>query len=99
MNQSRIEQKIESGRNDVVNHPSHYNGYAREVIDSIEGLCTEEEFRGYLKGNFIKYIARYRMKNGVEDLEKAQWYLAKLKEAEEFLTEEYAAASINQGSD
>lgn len=82
MNQSRIEQKIENGQNDVVNHPDHYNGYAREVIDSICGLCNEAEFKGYLKGNVIKYIARYEMKNGAEDLEKAQWYLEKLKEVE-----------------
>src|SRR5699024_7818216 len=33
---------------DKVNHPSHYNRYSREVIESIKGLCTPDEFRGYL---------------------------------------------------
>jgi hypothetical protein len=39
---------------------------------------TPEEFEGYLRGNVIKYISRYPEKNGVEDLMKAQHYLAKL---------------------
>jgi len=39
---------------------------------------TLEEFRGFLKGNIIKYISRAEHKNGVEDLKKARWYLGKL---------------------
>ena len=34
----------------------------------------------YLQGNIVKYLWRYRYKNGVEDLKKAQWYLNKLIE-------------------
>jgi hypothetical protein len=37
---------------------------------------TEEEFRGYCKGNAMKYIWRERHKGGTESLEKAQWYLS-----------------------
>jgi hypothetical protein len=37
---------------------------------------------GYLAGNVIKYVSRYKNKNGVEDLKKAQHYLAKLIEVE-----------------
>jgi len=43
---------------------------------------TPEEFRGFLRGNVIKYIARYKDKNGVEDLLKAKHYLEKLIEEE-----------------
>ena len=68
---------------DTVNHPSHYNKYEREVIDSIRGLCTADEYRGYLKGNQIKYLARYRDKNGLEDLRKHRWYVDALIEFEE----------------
>lgn len=35
---------------------------------------------GYLEGNAIKYISRWRTKNGIEDLEKAKHYVTKLKE-------------------
>lgn len=63
---------------DIVNHPNHYNSYSREVIDTMQGSMTTEEFKGYLKGNVMKYINRYQFKNGVEDLKKSQWYLNKL---------------------
>ena len=65
---------------DIVNHPTHYNSYTREVIDTMQGSMTKEEFKGYLKGNVMKYLTRYQFKNGVEDLKKAQWYLNKLLE-------------------
>ena len=35
---------------------------------------------GYLEGNVIKYVTRYKNKGGIEDLRKAQHYLAKLIE-------------------
>lgn len=63
--------------NDNVNHPSHYLGKV-EVIDYIEDKLTDEQFEGYLVGNVLKYISRYRKKNGIEDLKKCQWYLSKL---------------------
>jgi len=43
---------------------------------------SKEAFDGYLHGNCIKYLARYREKNGVQDLQKCQHYLAKLIEVE-----------------
>ena len=43
---------------------------------------SEYEFLGYLRGNVIKYISRYKDKGGVEDLRKAQHYLTKLIEEE-----------------
>ncbi len=35
---------------------------------------SDEEFIGYLRGNIAKYMHRWRYKNGIEDLQKAQWY-------------------------
>lgn len=65
---------------DLVNHPSHYNQNGVETIDIIEAALTPEEFRGFLKGNIIKYLDRHKYKNGQQDLEKAQWYSKKLYE-------------------
>jgi len=62
---------------DMVDHPPHYNASGIECIDAIEAACGEG-FEYYLQGNIIKYLWRYRYKNGMEDLQKAQWYLAKL---------------------
>ena len=62
---------------DSVNQPPHYQGDI-ECIDAIQASMTNEEFIGYLRGNIIKYNWRYRNKNGVEDLRKAEWYLKKL---------------------
>lgn len=61
-----------------VNHPSHYNFNKKETIDIIDDFCTDEEFIGFLKGNILKYIHRYSHKNGLEDLNKAKWYIEKL---------------------
>lgn len=67
-------------KDDLINHPNHYTAYSREVIDTMQGDMTPEEFTGYLKGNVIKYISRYQGKNGVEDLNKAIWYITKLRD-------------------
>ncbi len=63
---------------DLVNHPPHYNKGGIECIDAIEAMLTHEEFVGYLRGNSLKYRWRFRYKNGVQDLEKAEWYEKKL---------------------
>ncbi len=65
---------------DVVNHPPHYNNGNIECIEAIEAMLTHEEFIGYLRGNSLKYRWRFRYKNGVQDLDKADWYENKLKE-------------------
>jgi hypothetical protein len=66
--------------NDVVNHPAHYTSGGIETIDYMKAKMGREQFFGYLQGNIIKYISRYENKNGLEDLQKAQWYLTKLIE-------------------
>lgn len=60
---------------DMVNNPPHYTGGEVECIDAIRSALTPEEFRGYVKGNVMKYVFRERLKGGDEDLEKARWYL------------------------
>jgi len=47
---------------DRVNHPAHYNQGKFETIEIIEDI-TGDGFEGYLLGNIIKYLARYRYKN------------------------------------
>lgn len=68
----------ESAGHDNVNSPSHYKQNGKETIDTIKDSMSNEEFAGYLKGNIQKYLARFKFKNGVEDLKKARWYLDKL---------------------
>jgi len=64
---------------DVVNKPKHYNTGNIECIEAIEESMSSVAFKGYLKGNCMKYLWRYDYKGKqVEDLNKATWYLNKL---------------------
>ena len=64
---------------DNVNAPPHYLHGRKETIDVITDCMTNDEFHGYLKGNILKYVARYKFKGEpLEDLQKAQWYLNRL---------------------
>jgi hypothetical protein len=67
-------------RDDAVDHPNHYNDGSIECIDAIQAALTEEEFIGFCKGNAMKYIWREQWKNGMEDLQKAAWYLNRATE-------------------
>ena len=68
-----------SKKEDMVNHPPHYNKYGVECIEALRSACGEG-FEYYLQGNVMKYLWRYRYKNGIEDLKKANWYLELLME-------------------
>jgi hypothetical protein len=63
---------------DPVNHPPHYTAGGIETIDAIEAALTAEEFRGYCKGNALKYVWREKHKGQNESLRKAIWYLNRL---------------------
>jgi hypothetical protein len=64
---------------DMVGAPKHYNSGNIECIDAIEESMSSHAFKGYLKGNCMKYLWRYDYKGKqVEDLQKAGWYLQKL---------------------
>ena len=62
---------------DMVNNPSHYNQAGIECIAAIQAALGPN-FKYYLQGNIMKYLWRYRYKNGTQDLNKARWYLDKL---------------------
>ncbi len=63
---------------DLVNHPDHYNQSEIECIDAIQAALTPDEFRGYCKGNVLKYVWRERHKGNAQSLKKARWYLDRL---------------------
>lgn len=72
-----------TGYLNTVAHPKHYSGKI-ECIDCIESAVSElNGFEGFLAGNVIKYVFRFKRKNGKEDLQKAEWYLSKLMEMQE----------------
>lgn len=62
---------------EAVNHPSHYQSETGiEVIDVIEAFTFNlSGVEAFDAGNALKYICRWKEKNGVEDLKKAKWYL------------------------
>ena len=67
---------------DAVNNPAHYTDGGIETIDYIEAKGL-----GYHLGNAVKYISRAGKKGtnqGLEDLKKAQWYLARAIEKNEY---------------
>ena len=81
MSQAELESYIFAEEEDVdaVNSPDHYNTGNIECIEAIEESMSSVAFKGYLKGNCMKYLWRYDYKGKqVEDLEKAGWYLRRL---------------------
>lgn len=76
--------KSKAPKPDNVNHPSHYNVGGIEVYDVIKTYVKGiDGAMAVPMGNVIKYILRWKNKNGLEDLKKAQWYLNELiKEVE-----------------
>lgn len=70
-----------NGNEQTVNHPSHYNQGGIEVIDIIESATKGlNDSEGFYIGNILKYLCRWKFKNGIEDLKKAKWYLDKFIE-------------------
>lgn len=68
---------------DLVNAPQHYRQGEIECIDAIRSALTDEEFRGFCKGNVIKYTWRERHKAGDADLSKAGDYLEYTKQTKD----------------
>ena len=64
---------------DNVHRPEHYNTGSLECIDAIKGMLNHDEYIGYLRGNALKYMWRFRYKKSpIEDLRKARWYEERL---------------------
>lgn len=62
-----------------VHSPDHYTAGGIEVIDYLKAKLTPEEYRGFLRGNAIKYLSRAGLKGSSHtDYRKAQWYLEQL---------------------
>lgn len=60
----------------------HYKNLNPQPIDLLKSWLSHDEYAGYLRGNVLKYLARYKEKGGVQDLEKAQQYLGWLIDLE-----------------
>lgn len=69
-----------SPEQDAVNHPQHYiSETGLETIDVIEAFTFDlKGTEAVCTGNILKYICRWKNKNGLQDLKKAQWYLERL---------------------
>jgi hypothetical protein len=62
-----------------VNSPEHYTSGGIEVIDYLKAKMTPEEYRGFLRGNALKYLSRAGLKGSpLTDFRKALWYLEQL---------------------
>lgn len=68
---------------DLIDSQPHYKNQGIEPIELMRQNFSKEEFAGFLQGNVLKYMLRYKDKNGVEDLKKAKTYLTWLIQEEE----------------
>ena len=67
------------GAKDMVNSPSHYTQGSIECIDAIEEVVKHlDGMEAMCTGNAIKYLWRWKHKNGTEDLKKAVWYIQRM---------------------
>lgn len=71
---------IKMGANERQVGGEHYTRLEIQPWDAMESWMDDMEFEGFLRGNIIKYLARYKDKGGLEDLRKARHYLEKLIE-------------------
>lgn len=65
---------------DNVNHPAHYETGKFECIEVMTEVMGKEAVADFCLCNAFKYLYRTKRKNGVEDIEKAQWYINKYLE-------------------
>ena len=70
--------EYEEQEQDNVNSPNHYQGKV-ECIDCIESATAGlNGIEAFCTGNAIKYLYRWKKKNGITDLKKAKWYIDKI---------------------
>ena len=70
---------IKNDNNDNLNHPAHYTAGKVECIDALEAATVNlTGIEAVCTANAIKYLWRWKMKNGVQDLQKAKWYIERL---------------------
>lgn len=64
----------------MVNSPPHYTQGGIECIQAMEAAFGKEALTNFCICNAFKYVWRAERKNGVQDIDKAIWYLNKFKE-------------------
>lgn len=70
-----MEKEQENRITDLIDNQPHYKNQGIEPIVLMKTNFSKEEFAGFLQGNVLKYMLRYKDKNGLEDLKKAKTYL------------------------
>lgn len=79
-----VGENLKVQEDDVVNHPSHYTAGKVECIDALESATIGlEGIEAVCTANAIKYLWRWKHKNGVQDLKKAKWYIDRLIQIKE----------------
>lgn len=75
-----LKSSSEQVEHDNVNHPAHYTAGGIECIDAIAAAltCQTDPMHAWLTGQVLKYMWRWPLKNGLEDLKKARFYLDRL---------------------
>lgn len=72
---NEAEHMVEWDKPDAINHPEHYCQGGIECIEAIKASMSAEAYRGYLKGNIMKYLWRYEHKGKpAQDIKKMLWY-------------------------
>lgn len=73
--------EINQEKVEKVNHPAHYQSGdpQYETIKVLKAWLSPEQYEGFLIGNELKYLSRYKLKNGKEDLSKSAWYHKELE--------------------
>lgn len=70
---------MQNEQQDMVNHPPHYTRGGIECIDALEAATTGlTGIEAICTANAIKYLWRWKIKGGKQDLEKARWYINRL---------------------
>ena len=78
LNQIEHQKNLKGKVDDKIDHPEHYTK-GHETSEYIISWGMD-----FLEGNVIKYVTRYKFKHGIDDLKKAEWYLKRLIEHEEY---------------
>lgn len=74
-----IKKQLGIAEHDAVNHPSHYTAGGIECIDALKAATTGlQGIEAVCTANAIKYLWRWKDKNGAEDIRKAIWYCERL---------------------
>lgn len=70
---------------DTVNHPAHYETGKYNCIDVMVETQGADTVANFCICNAFKYLYRWKNKNGIEDIKKAQWYIGKFLELQDQL--------------